>query len=356
MKRWSVRVRSWIQKLRSREKPGWDEGPRGESTPVPSSDLPTRQELEQHLLAFPEGYQEAFLPRPLEDDKLLASGDEERRSFQEAFQRWKSGQVFSLALVGPDASGRTTFLNWVERKLRARENVARVSCKQRLRFDGEVMDLLAASFGMHGEWKSLQEFLGRLRELPKAVVLIDDAQYLLLRAIGKARVMKTFLAIVLATQDHFLWVVAFKDYSWRRADYQFGLSEHFAEVIHLSYLEEEELKLALRLRLEAGGLPLSFEKDGESPAGPDAGEAEAQQQAGLDRCTPELFSLSGGNMHAALFYWALSTRYDRAHGTVIILPCRGVDLAFLRDLEDLHRFSLAELLVHGGLTADSQIR
>ena len=57
-------------------------------------------------------------------------------------------------------------------------------------------------------------------------------------------------------------------------------------------------------------------------------------------------------MCATLFYWVLSTQYDEAVRGVKVQPFKGVDHSFLREMRDIDRFTLAELLVHGGLTPE----
>ena len=64
----------------------------------------------------------------------------------------------------------------------------------------------------------------------------------------------------------------------------------------------------------------------------------------------DLYRLSHGNIHAALFYWKYFTRYDETKAAFMVLPIREIDASVIKDLDRRHLFALGELLLHGRLT------
>ncbi len=348
------RVQSWVQKIRGGKKITSKEEVRPEDAPVLLADLPSWDDLHQHLLTFPERYRELFLPKPLENLKLFVGRESEHQVFKKVIKSWRQRRTVMVAVVGADGSGKTTFLNRLEEDLSASDKVARISIDKRVRSEEDLIGLLTKGFGINTDCQTVDELASRLAKLPRRVVLVDNGHNLMLRVIGATKVVKGFLAILLATRGRLLWVVSFKDHAWRRLDYQYGLASSFTNLIRIPYFSEEEMRAALSLRLDASGLILAGTGDPAPTADGDYTLAEdmTEKKTALDRFGSELFSLSRGNMFATLFYWGLSTQYDEAVRGVKVQPFKSVDHSLLRELADIYQFTLAELLVHGGLTPE----
>ncbi|MEJ2200356.1 MAG: hypothetical protein P8X63_04985, partial [Desulfuromonadaceae bacterium] len=61
---------------------------------------------------------------------------------------------------------------------------------------------------------------------------------------------------------------------------------------------------------------------------------------------------SGGNLDAAIYYWIMCLEYNPKEKSFRNLPLGKIDFSFLRSLDGEQLFTLAEVLGHGGLSAD----
>ena len=328
------------------EEPGEEEV----SQTLALTELPTWEEMARQREALPESYRNALAAERLEECALEIGRASEKAQLDRIIERWRQGQASAVALVGPDGGGKTSILRWLEGKLAASETpYQRFSLQCRIRSEAELLAMLTENLGLEGHSDSVDQLIAKIARRKRQVVIIDNGELLALRAIGSARVIQAFLAIVLATGNHLLWLATLREHAWRRLDYQFGVARHFSEVVSVPYLGEAEFRQALRMVLDSARLPLSL------PGTPTSIEedyrlAEAQSEALTNRLAASLYPLSGGNLGATSFYWTLATRFDEDTQAVRILPGRRVDLSILRSLERFHLFTLAELLSNGGLT------
>lgn len=307
---------------------------------VALSDLPTWQALEEQSQAWPLGYRTMLTAEPLSGPELYVERAAPQEMLQAGLERWQGDQISLVALVGPDGVGRTTMLNWFESHLPIGINVTRINIIHRIRSVPQLLDWFCDEFHLQEPVAEVGELIEQLIKLPPRVVLVDDLQRLVLRAIGTSRVVHTLLAILLGTQRNFLWVVACRDYGWRLLDYQFGIARYFTHLARLTYFSHEEFSQAMRLRLAASGLPqLQGEEGSEFPL---------LERRRMD----EFMAASGGSMRTALFYWQISSDYDPEQGMMQVRHAKGVELASLREKGDLDLFTLAEILSNGGLTVE----
>jgi len=303
------------------------------------ADLPTWQELHHRTIPWPIGYRSMLTVNPLEGRDLYVERKNVQESLNEAVQRWRGGYAPMLAMIGPDGCGRTTLLNWFESGLPIGESVTRVNGTHRIRSEQALLDWLSEVFNLAQPVSTLNEMVAALRALPPRIVILDDLQRLLLRALGSSHVVHALIAILLGTQEHFLWIVSVRESSWRMLDYQFGISRYFTHTPRLGYFTAEQLREALRLRLVVAG------------AHAEEAEVEAELESLLSsQRQHEFMAVSSGNMRAALFHLLIYARYDEERGRLVMQRGKKVDLSMLGKRGDLDLFTLSELIGNSGLT------
>lgn len=361
-------VRSSIQKLRERlptvVRLGVGKKRKEEEVGlIKVADLPSFEELAGKLSEFPELYSDVFSRKLVQNRRLFVAREEEREAVMDAVARWREGRAAAVALVGPDWSGKTSLLNRLEEELSTSETAmtTRFAIRNRVRSEKDAMDLLSQGFGVLEPCASMDELVSRLLAQPPRVVLVDDGQRAILRAVRSARGIETLLAVLLATRAHFIWIVSFGDVAWRRFEYRMSLSRYFSHVVEIPYFKEEDLKAAILSRLKVVGLTVRYVEE-PAPQEEDAKREQresistAEFEAGQERLAQAyfhtLYSISSGNMQAALFFWMISAHYNETLGFVEIQPCKGADLGLLQPLEDIYLLTLAELFAHGGLTLE----
>jgi len=307
---------------------------------VSLSDLPTWEELERRSITWPVGYRIMLNTQPLQGHDLYVEREQSQQALEETLQRWHDGFAPMLALVGPNGCGRSTLLNWFETHLPIGETVTRLDAQHRLRTELDLLDWLCREFNLNDTVSNIDELIAALNALPARIVILDDLQRLLLRAMGTAAVVHALLSILLGTQKHLFWVVSCREYSWRLLNDQFGLSRYFYPVVQLGYFRQEQLRQALELRLGASELKATIE----------GSEEETEETLLNNRHLQGYISAAAGNMRAALFYWQLYTYYDEEQQQLQLRKGKRVELSTLRNRGDLDLFSLAEVITNGGLS------
>ena len=317
------------------------------------SNLPDLNALKVMSQKFPPSFQQAFLSGPLTDNlDFFVGREKELECLKNILDRWQNKQRAAVALIGPDACGRTTLFNHLAANLLRSETISRITLHERILTENKLVSACSAGIQISPPAAATEDLLTAISSQNRQVVLVDDAQFLYLRTMGSEAALKNFFKILQKTRDHFLWIVSFSEQAWRRLDYLYDLKRCFSDVVELPYFTEPELTQALELRTAATGLPFGCESDevnGSKDACAIDASASDEQLATLCRCSAKLFALSGGNMQAALFFWHLYTRLDPASNTIVFNAKPPLDMSPLQGLDRSVLLSLAELVAHGGL-------
>ena len=319
------------------------------------TDLPTQTELLEKARDLPPIYRRLFQDEPLSNREFLLGMDEEYGLLQATLARWRSGKASSVAVVGPDGSGKTSLINCFENDLLESDKVSTVELQYRMRSVGDVMRMLENLLGIEEESDSVAELIKTIQGLERQVVVIEGGHQLFLRAVGARQVLDTFIYIMMSTRSNLFWLVAFRFYPWVRMNYIDQIERYFTHVIKSEVHNQSELTSALMVRQRVTGQEPVFLAEGISAYRirkmlvHQHVEDAPVQQALADLYFEKLYTQSGGNMSTALFYW-LSSLQVNAEGNITVTPCFSLDAGFIKRLDTLYLFSLAEVLCHGGLT------
>ncbi|HMB69596.1 MAG TPA: ATP-binding protein, partial [bacterium] len=322
------------------------------------ADLPSPEELEGRVQNLPPIYRRMFSPSPLKTRELMVGREKELLTMTEVVKRWREGRAASVAVVGPEGSGKTSLIQCFAEELDDDVPSSVHMLSARLREESDTVAAVSEWIGLSEPAADVDELVRVLKEGPRRILVVEGGHHLLLRVIGGRRAAETFLSLVLATRNHVLWVLTCRQYPWRRMDDLLRVSRCFTHLIDTPFHSAKELRQAITLRHRRTGLELRFSHEGLHDrkirklllAHPP--DAPPVQEALQDRFFQDLFSASGGNIDAALFYWLLSIRRDEDAAEVTVQPLRRPDVRFLDDFDRLHRFTLAEILNHGTLTPE----
>ena len=337
-----------------------DNGENGSAvTTIPVGALPRWQEMEARLSELPAQTSEILFPTPLDGGSpLFAKREKELEILEASFRRWQEGRAQMIAVVGSDGCGRTSLLNRFQTEIAGSAPVTAFTLDRRVGTERELAERIGSPFEPTEACTSTDDLINLLSRQERQVLIVDDAQYLMLRTPQTLGVMENFVSLLLATGDRFLWVLSFTIQSWRRLDQLYGLSRYCTDVVTLPCFDKDAALEALGMRLEATGLALAYE--GENPAdldpassGPDGtgkDPGKEKEESLADCLLTGLYNLSRGNMGAALYYWHAFTAYDPDKKVLLLLPMGEIDYSAVKKLDLDLLFSLGELLVHGPLT------
>lgn len=319
------------------------------------TDLPTEAELLEQSKVLPPIYRRLFQNEPLTNREFLVGMEAEMNLLTETYMRWRSGRASSVAIVGPEGSGKTSMLNCFQNELEEDVKVSRTELLYRMRTSADVLSLLENVLAIEEPSYNAIELISKIQRLDRQIVILEHGHQLLLRTVGSREAFETFFYIVMNTRTNLFWLLSFRLHPWKRMGYMHQIERFFTHVIKSEFHNAHELKTALLFRQRATGQEPLFSEYGVSTYRlrklllqyrvQDA----PVQQALSELYFNNLFELSGGNMETALYYWLRSLELHE-QGHISVSPCKKVDSGFIKKLDTMNMFSLAEVLAHGGLT------
>lgn len=341
--------RWWSRIVRRLRPPSADEGAPAETGPISVTTLPSQAARLERWRALPQPLRSALDPRPSERATREPADDD---PLEGALRAHLEGEPVAVALVGPAGCGRSTRLHGSARRLERDRRVVRIDADRRLRTDRDVAALLAQCAGADAAGFSPEAARNWIERGGSTAVFIDDAERLFPRAVGADAPARQFLATLLEARERHLFVLGFRDWAWRRLDYRLAASNCFTHVVEQGYPDQASFVATFAARMEIAGPALVWADDAAAPtSGPDGPSDEARASA-ADRFLGRLHDRSRGNYRLALLQWLVAARpADDSDTHWVLDDPRTVDVRVLKDLDELGRFTLVELIVHGGLTA-----
>lgn len=309
------------------------------------ADLPNLNRILTHAGELPELYRRLFTIGPLRHREFLVGREEELEQLEDAFARWEEKKACSVALIGPEGSGKTSLLNCFARENSRRAPFVFAELTGRMQSEADLVKFFTGVFEMAKTPEDVPALIDHLLAGPRRVILVENGHLLGLRTIGGMQAAHAFIQLILATQRHCLWVVSFRGYAWRRLDHLLGISQFFTHHQQALFHRAGELREAILLRHRTADLPLRFLPE-------ETSEPEDDQKTLEDRYFTNLFNISGGNVETAICFWVGSLTFHADDKTLDVAPLIHPNTNFLKALGKSYLFAMAEVVSHGELTVD----
>ncbi|MBU0752611.1 MAG: ATP-binding protein [Gammaproteobacteria bacterium] len=302
--------------------------------------------------ALPPALLDAFQPAPLGPGSPLFVGREAYlQRLQKTVDAWRQQRPELVAVVGPPGCGVTSLLRQIETLLEAGERVDYHALDGRPASAVDALASCAALFDIATVPGSVEELAARINALEPRLIVLDNGHFLACRIMGASQAVRTFGALMVATQERHQWVLGCNDEAWRRLGYVHRADRFFEEVIELAPFEREGLGALLAARLRSAGVALAL-PEGEAADPAAAEDTDAPAAVGLtDSRIATLQQLSLGRPAPAFFHLLRALEVPTDATALILHPFVRFDYAALDALARMEMFTLAEIAVHGGLTA-----
>ena len=304
---------------------------------------------------LPPVYRRLFRPEPLVVDDFLMGRSEAMDMIRQGMERWESGRLSALAVVGEVGSGKTSLLNCATQAIFRHHKTLRFVFRPKTWTEATLAQALAEVFELPAS-NTLKEIEAAVLKFEQpAVVVLEHGHQLFLRRIGGFEGVRQFLLLLSRTHRKVFWVLSMTEYAWRFLEPIVHLSEYFSYVIETRNMSDPMLEAAIMARHEVSGYHLRFLSD-DAPARNlerrlRKASGEEAKQAVLRRVFFErLSTVSRGNVLIALFYWLRSIQKVEGD-TMEVSPLRPFQFDFIRELGLDKLFTLAALLQHGTLNA-----
>lgn len=293
-----------------------------------------------------QAYREAFLNLPCSPAGAWdLSAANFRSSLEEAVTAWSEerGADSLMVVHGPNGSGRERVCDHLETLFAPSLRVLRLELSQRVTTWKELLPRLCALFAV--EASSLETLAERLREQPRTLVIVPQAQRLFLAALGGFEAIDQLLRVISRGRHNLFWCLIMTTQSQRYL--RLALSERWnvALALRVPRWTEVALRQMLLERHQAGGGELRYSS---------AVLRAAEATPGV---SPETFyfhilrEVSGGNPTVACELWLEAARVDSQGHVVVGLPPRK-PAHMLATLAPAVGYLLAAVIRHGELTRE----
>ena len=286
--------------------------------PVSPADLEGLS-LEDATAELPERLSAAFdLGKLVRDVDAIACWADARDAVREATERFLRGRRAAIAVTGQIGSGRTAFLDLVERVLRSHPEggevvLTRLALESIEAREGELPEQLCAALGQKdvGTAEQLRE---RLADGSRRVIVLERAHNLYIRRIGGFQVLREALSL-LGSSKQVLWVVESDAFAWSYLDQLFQLGSYFDPVVAVPLLGPADLRTVFERQLDTVSdlFPLRVLP----PKGLGPEERARWREDGL---WERLHQASQGNPQAASLLFRRSLRWSEHLHTAYLLP------------------------------------
>lgn len=289
----------------------------------------------------------AFAETPEASEPHLVARTEITAQVDALWTRFTGGRDGSVAVVGEQGVGKSTFLSQVEARLRQGElDVDATALDRKIITEAELTGFVAGTMKLDLESYTVDSVVQTILAGPRRAVVIDDCHHTFLRAVEGFEALEALLEIVSLTNHHVFWVLAFDELGWKYMN-RFRSWGARVAVLELRGLDDDEVRQMIEDRVEAAGFGVSYDNLVVSRGGQDRGYQVVESAAGYFRLLTEF---SRGNPRIAVRYWlrSLALHEDGLLHVSLFDTTAAVSITDLRSDEG---FALAAVVQHDSLDA-----
>jgi hypothetical protein len=267
--------------------------------------------------------------------------------------QWRDGCTpgAAIALVGERGIGKTSWLQRLQAGLDG-VTVGAHTLTGRTIAPSAVTALAARLLGI-AESANEDAIVAAAEQLPPRLLILDNCQYLYLRAVGGGRGYQTLMDIIGRTCGRHLWVGAFSRYMWDHLTSVYRGQSFFRRTLALDPWDEESIGELIYKRMTAAGFTASYQDlivrrvDGTTFFHEVIRTSERYRRL--------LWDYADGNPRIALHFWLRSLVPDGPqHVRVRLFEAPSAD--DLEGLQEEARFILGAVVLHQSLTVPEAAR
>ncbi|TXD35431.1 hypothetical protein FRC98_16585 [Lujinxingia vulgaris] len=310
----------------------------------------------------PSVYRRLFVPSPLDIPDFYRERGVEEQLLASA-RRWATGAEEVALIRGPRGSGKRTLarhlvparIYGVVPDLRE-ESVVTLSLSSVAREEPALSRAIVEGLGIQGaatrSFDDLRQYLQR-GELRRRVIVVEDAQRLVLRTEVGVALTERFFNLVADSAQTIFWVLLMDEASADFAASHLNLDRVVTTTVSLPPADGAWLEAMILARHRVSGFGLSFEPQ-------PRGRLERLARLQLRTPAPELVQReffealaahARHNPRAALLWWLRAVRPDPGDDArLLVSPLCGAPLPVLDALSLEQRLLLAAITLHGSLS------
>ncbi len=307
------------------------------------------------VAALPAEFRAYFEDEPTTDEPFRAERFDGPEVLSRALRIWKEGgSISSVLTVGRTGFGKTSWMNEALRRVKADVegeslSITRIELRARMRTAEDLAARLAAA-GLTKDAKASPAAIGHaLRESGRRVVLIDDAQNLILRGVGTLEPWLALTELMEEAGDRVLWLGSMAHYAHEYLTWARRGVDAWRTVVDIPPWSEKEIEDLLGSRMHASGWEAVYEDLVVDRM--EGVDASAQLVSTAQEYTRLIWDYAEGSPRVALHCWLRSLVPDDGKRVRVRLFHRP-NFGPLDELSDERRFVLAAVAWHENLSVE----
>ncbi|HYW34179.1 MAG TPA: hypothetical protein VE868_02125 [Balneolaceae bacterium] len=313
-------------------------------------------EVSKHFDNLPADYKQLFEKDSglnkdyyVEDEKKHAHADE-------AYTQWKNELSSSLAVIGEQGSGKSTFVSITQSQLLTEEKVLKIH-PDKTQWTATGLLRLFNQQIEESDFQTIEELVTFLREQPSTTTIIfEGLQHLYLRKLDGYQAIELLIYLISETANQIFWMVSCERYAWSFLSEVARLDQQFSHLIETDMLNESQIQQVIMKRHQASDFNLIFG----SP--PKESRAESKMPS-FKRQKPHderrqiffsnLANKSEGNASVAFTYWLRSIeKFDENNCYISMFKSEPPNIFGSFSSSEIF-FGMAALVMHGKLDTEN---
>lgn len=314
-----------------------------------------RKQLEKHAESvgqadenvddLPDSLKNAFLEKSISAE-LRIDHFPEMDNVVDQIEKWQQGKTGkTVAVVGESGIGKTTWLEELKLKLNPYP-VILADIEEDAWTEIDVCHLLCKILQIPQADNS-SDIIRELNNGPSRLVVLDQCQNLVLKAVGGVVGFAAFADIIAHTCKKVFWVCTFSKYIWEYVEKAYFGRSVFSDIILLKPWDEKLIGDMIAMRMKSSGYQASY--DDLIIDRVDGTEFEHEVIRTGERYLQLLWDYSDGIPRVALHFW-LRSLVPFSEGIMKVRLFSAPSADALENLSDQSRFVLTAMLIHQNLT------
>lgn len=306
-------------------------------------------ETDRKIESLPYIYRKIFNFQPIIDERFYTASPENFRVFEQAHENWKKGYPQNVAVMGEKGSGKTTFIQFLEKRYFDNDPKIELNISETIASEHKLLTLLADQLNVPSpsDRDDLIRSINQLEE--RTVCFIEGIQNLFLRSIRGFEAMESFLLIMAETREQIFWITSCSRYAWDFLNKVLNIRDYYSYLLQTDGLREDQIEKLILDRHKVSGYNLVFEPNemlkNSRSFKKIMDDREEVQQYLHNIYFEKLTELSDGNATIAMLFWLRSVReFDDTN--FYIAPLEILQFEMIEDLRPDTLFTLAAIVIH----------
>ena len=284
-----------------------------------------------------------------EDSNLkeyLDFSDVYRKPLMLALEKWNSGLLSSMLLIGKKGCGKTALINLASEVLTPKTPVYKIDVQQVSDRNNALAQSIALFENHHNK---------NIKNKSKSIIVLDNLHYLFVKNQTDFTVYNHLLSLIANSNTKILCIATINECSYNFISQFLPIADTFDFKISLNMLKEKQIKRIFLNKVSSRGFtiqprlsPSQLKRVKKKIKKGEISYAELQDYI-LDEYFGKLYEKCE-NIFPALFHYFLHSIDNVSANRIIVSEANFTDITFAENLNKTYYFILTAIMIHSSLS------